>query len=115
MDKKKNRNKTLTIFAIVLLMGACGGNVFRTNFTSTVAAGYEPHVHTIIMDCTAFYVVAPGGVVLTTTRNATPEHSHTVTITEANYQAIVDGETIVLTTDADGTGHDHDFRFRACY
>lgn len=63
------------------------------------------HTHTITVkaaDLTA-------GVQVTYTTSVTGNHSHTVTITPAQINDINGGKTDIVGTNADATGHSHDF------
>ena len=99
---------TVTLF-LVPVAAACSNS---SSASSDSCAGFEAtssvaqsHTHTVCV-LTADLTNPPAAGVTYTT--STPDPTHTVTLTQANLQAIQSGQTVMVTTSTDG-GHNHTF------
>lgn len=82
--------------------GGGGGGCDGLDATSSVAQG---HTHTLCVPRTDLTSPPAGGMTYTTSG---PDPTHTVTLTQAQLEAIESGQTVQVTTSV-ANGHTHDF------
>jgi hypothetical protein len=108
------RYKTSIIISITVLflMGAfaCLPAATGSDFTITSSVNYN-HSHDITIKGANIDNPPSAPIIITSTNTGNPPHTHTVTLSKADYQSLKDGKTVTVECSSAGN-HTHTFNIK---